>query len=69
MLDIDRWTKGFAPQLTQRQTRMIAARLKGEAVLPEDEAHMPNLVEWFETQARDFAQARGELTGEYNKEN
>lgn len=64
MLDIDRWTRGFSPQLTQRQTRMIAARLKGEEVLPEDAAHMPKLVEWFDTQAREFAQARGELTGE-----
>lgn len=63
MLDIDRWTRGFSPQLTQRQTRMIAARLKGDAVLPEDAAHMPKLVEWFDTQAQDFAQARGELTG------
>lgn len=64
MLDIDRWTKGFAPQLTQRQTRMIAARLQGETVLPEDEEHMPKLVEWFEGQAAEFARARGELTGE-----
>lgn len=63
MLDIDRWTKGWAPHLTQRQTRMIAACLKGESVLPEDEAHMPRLVEWFETQTESFAQARGELTG------
>lgn len=64
MLDIDRWTKGFAPQLTQRETRMIAALLKGDEVLPEDEHLMPKLVEWFETQAKDFAQVRGELTGE-----
>lgn len=63
MLDIDRWTKGCAPHLTQRQTRMVAARLKGDAVLPEDEAHMPALVEWFDGQAKDFARARGELTG------
>lgn len=63
MLDLDRWTKGFAPQLTQRQTRIITARLKGEAVLPEDEAHMPKLVEWFETQAHQFVQARGDVTG------
>jgi len=64
MLDIDRWTKGFAPQLTQRQTRIIAARLNGGKVLPEDEAFLPDLAEWFEAQAQEFAQARGELTGE-----
>lgn len=68
MLDIDRWTKGWAPQLTQRETRMIAAKLKGDAVLPEDAAHMPKLVEWFETQSESFAQARGELTDK-NEEN
>lgn len=68
MLDIDKWSAGFQPFLTPRQTRMVAARLKGYDVLPEDKAHMPKLVEWFETQAQQFAQARGELTDK-NEEN
>jgi len=63
MLDIDRWAKGWAPQLTQRRTRMIAALLNGGKVLPEDEAFLPDLAEWFNGQAQDFAKARGELTG------
>lgn len=52
MMDIDRITLGWQPFLTPRQTRIIHAALAGAPQRPEDEEHVPGLVEWFESEVR-----------------
>lgn len=47
MLDCDRISNGWQVWLTPRQTRIIHDALTGKPILPEDEAHVSKLVEWF----------------------
>ena len=52
MLDVDRITLDWQIWLTPRQTRIIHAALAGAPQRPEDEEHMPGLVEWFESEVQ-----------------
>ena len=58
-MDQDRVSRGWQPWLTPRQTLMIYMALTGQEIRPDDAAHLPRLVEWFEHEA----EARRELTG------
>jgi hypothetical protein len=52
MLEIDKWSRGFGPQLTPRQCRILYFLLLGRELLHEDIIHKKSLLEWFESEIK-----------------